>query len=62
MTIYKTVHDVKTLEIEEASEKRLRIVITLQKLGVITKLDFFIDPKEAKDIEQHLHNSGLSTQ
>ena len=56
MTLYKTVHDVKTLEIEEASDKRLRLILTLQKLGVTTKLDFFIDAKEAKGISVVLHN------
>ncbi len=55
MTLYKTIHDVKTLEIEEASDKRLRLVLTLQKLGVTTKLDFFIDVKEAKEISLVLH-------
>ncbi len=57
MTLYKTVHDAKTLEIEEASDGRLRIVITLQKLGVITKLDFFISDAETKEIESALHKA-----
>ncbi len=55
MTLYKTVHDVKTLEIEETAEKKLRLVLTLQKLGVTTKLDFFIDEKEAKEISTVLY-------
>lgn len=62
MTLYKTVHDAKTLEIEEAGDKRLRLVLTLQKLGVTTKLDFFIDEKEVQEIASVLHKVISATE
>ena len=61
MTLYKTVRDVKTLELEEAGDKRLRLVVTLQKLGVTTKLDFFLDEKEARELAGILHKTTQSS-
>ena len=41
-------HDPKTLELEEADDGRARLVLTLSKLGQVTKLDFFLDADEAR--------------
>ena len=41
-------HDPKTLELEEAADGRARLVLTLSKLGQVTKLDFFLDADEAQ--------------
>ena len=41
-------HDPKTLELEAADDGRARLVITLSKLGQVTKLDFFLDADEAR--------------
>ena len=37
----------KVLELERMEDGQLRLVITLRKLGVVTKLDFFLDPGDA---------------
>ena len=55
-TLYKTATDVKTLEVEDSSDGRFRLVITLQKLGVVSKLDYFISRDEASSIASILHN------
>ncbi len=41
-------HDPKTLELEDADDGRARLVLTLSKLGQVTKLDFFLDADEAR--------------
>ncbi len=41
-------HDPKTLELEEAADGRARLVLTLSKLGQVTKLDFVLDADEAQ--------------
>ena len=41
-------HDPKTLELEEAADGQVRLVLTLSKLGQVTKLDFFLDADEAQ--------------
>ena len=41
-------HDPKILELEEAADSRVRLVLTLSKLGQVTKLDFFLDKDEAQ--------------
>ena len=43
-------HPPKVLELEKTEDGRLRLVITLQKLGVTTKLDFFLDQNEANTL------------
>ena len=53
---YRTSRDTKTLEIEQTEDGRLRLVITLRKLGVVTMLDYFITPEEAEAIAIALKN------
>ena len=53
---YRTSRDAKTLEIEQTEDGRLRLVITLRKLGVVTMLDYFITPEEAEAIAVALKN------
>ena len=48
-------HSPKVLELEKDQDGHFRLVITLQKLGVTTKLDFFLDPREASELGLHLH-------
>ena len=43
-------HDPKVLELEKLGDGQVRLVITLSKLGQVTKLDFFLDPEEAQRV------------
>ena len=45
--LFELTHDPKILELEEADDGRVRLVLTLSKLGQVTKLDFFLDRQEA---------------
>jgi hypothetical protein len=50
-------HPPKLLELEHGDDGHFRLVLTLQKLGVTTKLDFFLDPKEASELSFYLSKS-----
>ena len=50
-------HSPKLLELEKRIDGYFRLVLTLQKLGVTTKLDFFLDPEEALELSGHLRKS-----
>lgn len=58
--LYQTSKETKTLEIEHTSREGspFRLVITLRKLGMITMLDYFISPEEAKGIIKALSEAG----
>ena len=45
--LFELAHDPKILELEEADDGRVHLVLTLRKLGQVTKLDFFLDGDEA---------------
>jgi hypothetical protein len=45
--LYELTHDAKILELERADEGRVRLVLTLNKLGQLVKLDFILDEYEA---------------
>ena len=45
--LFELAHDPKLLELEEADDGRFRLVLTLSKLGQVTKLDFFLSGHEA---------------
>ena len=45
--LFELAHDPKMLEVETASDDRVRLVLTLSKLGQVTKLDFFLSGDEA---------------
>ncbi len=46
--------DPKTLELEKTDDGRLRLVITLRKLGTVTAVEYFLDPDEAESLSQAL--------
>ena len=46
-SLFELTHDPKVLELEEADAGRFRLVLTLSKLGQVTKLDFFLERDEA---------------
>ena len=51
-------HNPKVLELEKVDDGRIRLVVTLSKLGVVTKLDFFLDPQEAQSLGRALSGQG----
>ncbi len=46
--VFVLAHEPKLLELEQATEDRVRLILTLSKLGQVTKLDFVLDRGEAE--------------
>ena len=46
--------DPKTLELEKTDDGRLRLVITVRKLGAVTAVEYFLDRDEAQSLSQAL--------
>ena len=44
----------KTLELEKTDDGRLRLVITLRKLGAVTAIEYFLDQDEARTLSEAL--------
>ena len=61
--LYQTSSESKTLEIEDTTREGFpfRLVITLQKLGMVTMLDYFITREEADGITEALSKQGAQT-
>ncbi len=47
-TLFRTTREPKTLELENTDNGRLRLLITLKKLGMVTMLEYFLDEEEAQ--------------
>ena len=62
--LYRTSSESKTLEVEDTTREGFpfRLVITLQKLGMVTMLDYFITPEEAEGITDALRKTGARTE
>jgi len=56
-TLFRTSREPKTLELEKTDDGRLRLLITLKKLGMVTMLEYFLDENEA-----HLLRAALQKQ
>lgn len=54
--LFTTSNESKTLEIEDTdrAEHPFRLVVTLQKLGVTTKLDYFLTKEDAQAMAKTL--------
>ena len=54
--LFTTSNESKTLEIEDTdrAEYPFRLVVTLQKLGVTTKLDYFLTEEDARSMAKTL--------
>ena len=52
--LFELTHDPKVLELEEADDEHVRLVLTLSKLGQVTKLDFFLSRPEAGALAEAL--------
>lgn len=53
-TLCRIDHEPKSLELERTDDGQLRLVLTLQKLGVVTKLDFFLGHEDARQLAESL--------
>ncbi len=49
-TLFRTSREPKTVELENTDDGRLRLLITLKKLGMVTMLEYFLDEKEAQQL------------
>ena len=52
--LFRTAREPKTLELERTDDGRLRLLLTLKKLGYETKLEYFLDEEEAKQLSAAL--------
>ena len=52
--LLKIDHNPKVLELEKLEDGQVRMVITLSKLGQMTKLDFLLGPEETHLVSQVL--------
>ncbi len=53
-TLFRTSREPKTVELENTDDDRLRLLITLKKLGMVTTLEYFLDEKEAQQLSAAL--------
>ncbi len=53
-TLFRTAREPKTVELENTDDGRLRLLITLKKLGMVTMLEYFLDEKEAQQLSAAL--------
>ena len=57
-TLFRTSRDPKSLELEITDDGRLRLLLTLKKLGYETKLEYFLDQEEAKGLSDALREES----
>ena len=53
-TLFQTSREPKELELGKSDDGRLRIVITVRKLGMMTSVEYFLDQNEARLLSQAL--------
>ncbi len=53
-TLFRTSREPKTVELENTDDGRLRLLITLKKLGMVTTLEYFLDGTEAQQLSAAL--------
>ena len=53
-TLFRTSREPKSVELENTDDDRLRLLITLKKLGMVTSLEYFLDEKEAQQLSAAL--------
>ncbi len=59
-TFFQTSKDPKTLDLERTDDGRLRLVITLKKLGVVSAMEYFLDEDEARSLSHALSKGRTS--
>ncbi len=53
-TLFRTSREPKTVELENTDDDRLRLLITLKKLGMVTTIEYFLDEIEAQQLSAAL--------
>jgi hypothetical protein len=53
-TIFSSEHSPKTMEIERTDEGKLRLIISLSKLGQNTILEYFLDDNDVDALKKAL--------
>ena len=57
--LFRTSHEPKVLELEVTDDGRLRLILTLKKLGYETKLEYFLNEEEANQLSEALKREGV---
>jgi hypothetical protein len=60
-TLLQISREPKTLELEKTDGGHFRLVITLKKLNMVSKLEYFLDQDEARLLSQALAESLSQT-
>lgn len=53
-TLFQSEHPPKTMELERTDDGRLRLLITLKKLGQETILEYFLDEDDVNSLSEAL--------
>jgi hypothetical protein len=54
--LFESEHPPKTMVLERTDDDRLRLIITLKKLGQETVLEYFLDDQDREQLAQVLNN------
>jgi hypothetical protein len=54
--LFESEHPPKTMVLERTDDDRLRLIITLKKLGQETVLEYFLDDQDREQLAQALGN------
>ncbi len=60
-SLFKSVREPKTIELERTDDGRLRLVVGLKKLRQATLLEYFLDESEARELGQALTRQAAGT-
>ena len=55
-TLVQLSKEPKALELETTDDGRLRLVITLKKLGAVSAMEYFLDQDEARQLSKALES------
>jgi len=53
-TLFQSEHPPKTMELERTDDGRLRLIVTLKKLGQETVLEYFLDEEDVTRLTEAL--------
>ncbi len=53
-TLFESAHPPKTMELERTDDDRIRLVISLSKLGQNTMLEYFLDEEDIAALKRAL--------
>ena len=55
-TLFESAHDPKTMTVERTDDGRLRVVISMKKLGQATMLEYFLDEDDVSGLKRALES------